>query len=146
VDEIISTFNKHQVRYLVIGAQALRLHGMPRFSFDWDIYLPPKDLQNFERVNHLLEEDLDMPLVPLGPRGENFIQTYQTKYGILQFHLLGPAFPPFDEAEKRGVIVKNESGTPVKCVASSDLLKMKEAADRPQDQQDIAFLRLKLSS
>jgi hypothetical protein len=26
-------------RYLVIGGQAVRLHGLPRFSMDWDLFV-----------------------------------------------------------------------------------------------------------
>ncbi len=45
VEEIIKLFNREKVRYLVIGGQAVRLFGMPRFSMDWDIYIPGKDLE-----------------------------------------------------------------------------------------------------
>ena len=44
MDELIRLFNQHQVRYLIIGGQAVRLEGMPRFSMDWDFFIPPKDL------------------------------------------------------------------------------------------------------
>ena len=77
----------------------MRLYGMPRFSMDWDFFIPPRDEENFKRLNELLEHELDAPLVPLGTRGENFIQTYQTRWGILQFHLGLPGVPRFDEAE-----------------------------------------------
>jgi hypothetical protein len=141
MDEVIATFNKNGVRYLLIGAQAVRLHGMPRYSFDWDFYVPAKDEENFKKINLLLAEDLDMPLLPLGTRGENFIQTYQTKYGLLQFHLLGPGFPPFEEAERDAAMLTLESGTNVRCVSAPVLLRMKEASNRAQDQADILYLR-----
>jgi hypothetical protein len=141
MDEIITTWNKHEVRYLLIGAQAVRLYGMPRFSYDWDIFIPPRDDANFKKLNALMEEDLDMPVLPLGSRGENFIQTYQTKYGLLQFHLAGPGFPPFDAAEHDSRTLKLESGTMVKCVSAETLLAMKEASNRSSDQSDILYLR-----
>jgi hypothetical protein len=34
VDEVIRRFNASGVRYLVIGGQAVRLEGCPRFSMD----------------------------------------------------------------------------------------------------------------
>jgi len=43
MDEIVRRFNEHGIRYLVIGGQAVRLEGMPRFSMDWDIYIPSRD-------------------------------------------------------------------------------------------------------
>jgi len=145
MDEVILRFNGHGVRYLLIGGQAMRLEGMPRFSMDWDIYLPSSDQENIDTINRLLEDDLDLPLVPRGPNGENFVQTYQTRWGILQFHLGGPGLPLFDEAERRAVTRKNEHGTPIVCLSSDDLLASKRAANRPEDQADILFLEAKLA-
>jgi len=140
MDDFLTQLSASGVRYLLIGGQAMRLMGMPRYSMDWDFFVPPKDEKNFAKLNALLQEDLDAPLVPLGPRGENFIQTYQTRWGVLQFHLGLPRVPGFDVAEERAVIRLNENGLPVKCLCGPDLLAAKKAADRPQDQADIEFL------
>lgn len=143
MDEVIRLFNENRIHYLVIGGQAMRLEGMPRFSMDWDLYVP-NDAANIERINALLGNELDLPLVPIGLEGENFVQTYQTRWGVLQFHLGGPGLPRFDEAEKRSETRKNENGTPVRCMCTEDLLASKRAANRPADQADIRFLVAKL--
>ena len=140
MNELILAFNAASIRYLLVGGQAMRLTGMPRFSMDWDFFIPPQDEANFSRLNDLLKDELDMPIVPLGSRGENFIQTYQTRWGVLQFHLGLPGVPKFDEAEKSETILKTETGAPVKCLSGTHLLASKRAADRPQDQADILFL------
>jgi hypothetical protein len=44
VEELIRRFARAGVRYLVIGGQAVRLEGMPRFSMDWDIHVPPHNI------------------------------------------------------------------------------------------------------
>jgi hypothetical protein len=49
MDELILLFNQHRVRYLLIGGQEVRLEGMPRFSMDWDFYIPPRDLENIQK-------------------------------------------------------------------------------------------------
>ena len=140
MDELLKTLNEAQVRYLLVGGQAMRLAGMPRFSMDWDFFIPPHDAENFARLNALLADELDMPLVPLGPRGENFIQTYQTRWGVVQFHLGLPGVPKFEEAERQVVVRQNEFGTPVPCLSGPHLHAAKRAANRPQDQVDIDFL------
>ncbi len=140
MNELIQQFNAANIRYLLIGGQAMRLTGMPRFSMDWDFFIPPRDEDNFTRLNKFLEQELDAPLIPLGPAGENFIQTYQTRWGVLQFHLGLPGVPHFDEAEQAAVSRKTEQGTPVKCLSGTHLLAAKQAANRPQDQADIEFL------
>jgi hypothetical protein len=138
--ELILAFNAADIRYLLVGGQAMRLTGMPRFSMDWDFFIPPRDGKNFAKLNEILKEEIDMPLVELGAGGENFIQTYQTRWGILQFHLGVAGVPKFDEAEKSAVIRKSEHGIPVKCLSGTHLLSAKRAANRPQDQADIIFL------
>lgn len=140
MNELLQEFNTAGVRYLLIGGQAMRLAGMPRYSMDWDFFIPPGDESNFSRLNQILEAELDMPLIPLGAQGENFIQTYQTRWGVLQFHLGLPGVPRFDEAEKAAVARNTEQGTPVKSLSGIHLLAAKRAADRPQDQADIEFL------
>ena len=62
------------------------------------------------------------------------------RWGILQFHLGLPGVPRFDEAEKAAFIRHSEQGTPVNCLSGIHLLAAKRAANRPQDQADIAFL------
>jgi hypothetical protein len=143
MDELIRLFNEHRIRYLLIGGQAVRLEGMPRFSMDWDFYIPPRDLDNLEKINRVLASELDLTLLPLGEQGENFIQTYQTRWGIVQFHLAGPGLPKFDEAEARTVIHETENRTPVRCLCRNDLLESKRKAARPQDILDIFFLENK---
>ena len=145
MDEVIRRFNAHGVRYLVIGGQAVRLEGCPRFSMDWDVYIPSRDAANIERINQVLGDDLDVPVVPMGPRGENFVQTYQTRWGVLQFHLTGPGLPAFDEAERRAVTHLTEDGVPVHCLAGTDLLESKKRANRSSDLMDIEFLEKKKS-
>jgi len=145
MDEVIRRFNERGVRYLVIGGQAIRLEGCPRFSMDWDVYIPSRDAANMELINQVLGDELDMPLIPMGPRGENFVQTYQTRWGILQFHLTGPGLPPFDEAERRAIMHTTEDGVPVRCLAGLDLFESKKQANRPSDLGDIEFLEKKKS-
>jgi hypothetical protein len=140
MNDLFQSLNAGGVRYLLIGGQAMRLIGMPRFSMDWDLFIPPRDAENFGRLNALLEAELDLPLLPLGMAGENFVQTYQTRWGVLQFHLGLPGVPRFDEAERAAVVRQTELGQAVKCLSGPYLLAAKQAANRPQDQADIEFL------
>ncbi|MBC8453875.1 nucleotidyl transferase AbiEii/AbiGii toxin family protein [PVC group bacterium] len=143
MDEVIRIFNENAIRYLVFGGQAVRLTGMPRFTMDWDIFIPGKDSENMQRINELLADELDLPLVPVGTRGENLIQTYQTRWGIIQFHLAVTGIPSFDEAEKKSVFYDDENGIKVKCLSLQDLIASKKSVSRPQDQADIDFLEIK---
>jgi hypothetical protein len=140
MDELLRMLDGAQVRHVLIGGQAMRLWGMPRFSMDWDFFIPPRDADNFARLNALLADELDLPVIPLGTEGENFVQTYQTRWGVVQFHLAVPGVPQFEEVERQAVIRHTEHGTPVRCLSGPHLLASKRAANRPQDQSDIEFL------
>lgn len=146
MEEVIRLLNQNDVRYLVFGGQAVRLEGMPRFSMDWDIFIPNRDEENMRIINEVLADELDLPLIPIGPRGENLIQTYQTRWGIVQFHLAVAGIPSFEAAEKRSVEHVDENGVKIKTVSLEDLIASKDAAERPQDQVDLEFLRLKMKS
>jgi hypothetical protein len=141
MDTLIGRLEAAGARYVVIGGQAIRLHGLPRFSMDWDLFIPPRDTANLLRIQEALGEELDMDLLPLGPRGEDMIQTYQTRFGIVQFHLAVPGLPSFDDAERRAVSVDDEDGQAVRVVCAEDLLAAKTAVDRVQDREDAAYLR-----
>ena len=146
MEEVLRMFNEKRIRYLLIGGQAMRLSGMPRFTMDWDLYIPARDKGNLARINELLGREIDVPVEALGERGENFIQTYQTRWGVIQFHLGGPGLPPFDEAEKRCVDRFDVNGAKIRCLSERDLLASKEAAGRAQDLTDAEFLRKKIGT
>ena len=141
VEEFIARLNEAGARYLLIGGQAVRLHGLPRFSMDWDFLVPSRDEENFARINAAVGKWLGEPLIPLGPRGENFVQTYQIPMGVVQFHLGIPGIVSFDAAEAVAVDMALENGIRCLVLSVSDLLRAKIAVGRSQDQIDIEFLR-----
>jgi hypothetical protein len=143
MEEVIELFNRYDVRYLLIGGQAVRLEGFPRFSMDWDFFIPGSDLDNISLINDLIGDELDIPLLPIGERGQNLIQTFPTRWGILQFHLAVAGLPKFDQVESRGVLHQTEVGMNVKCINIDDLLTAKETVARGKDEDDIKFLRAK---
>lgn len=143
MEELIRSFNQNGIRYLVFGGQAVRLQGMPRFTMDWDIFIPGKDIDNMGKINALLKDEFDIPLVPIGAKGENIIQTYQTKWGIIQFHLAVAGLRSFEEAEDRSTERADENGVKIKTLSMEDLIATKEAVGRPQDLEDAKYLKIK---
>ncbi len=143
MEALIAKLNEAGVRYVVIGGQAVRLHGLPRFSMDWDLWIPPRDLENFERLNKAIGDSLGEAVIPLGDQGQNFVQTFQTRFGVLQFHLALPGVSSFEEVEAASVLWELDEGTLCRVLSVADLLQTKRAAGRAQDQIDIDFLKEK---
>ena len=144
MNSIIAELAGAGVRFVVIGGQAIRIVGFPRTTIDWDVFIPPRDAENIRLIDETLERiatpgEYDIPIVPLGPKGENFIQTYQFQWCLLQFHLAVPGIRTFEEAEREAIMVSDGQVT-FKRLSGPMLLQTKQAAARPQDQEDIKFL------
>ena len=143
MEELLKKLNDARVRYVVIGGQAMLQEGMPRFTLDWDIFIPPSDSDNFAMLNAALAGELDMDVEPLDVKtGEGFVQIYQTSAGIVQFHLSPPGLSKFSEVEERAV-TRDYKGVPVKYLCLDDLLSSKLAVARDKDADDILFLQIK---
>ena len=143
MERLLKKLNDAQARYVVIGGQAMLQEGMPRFTLDWDLFIPPHDADNFSRLNAALADDLDMRVEPLDIRsGDGFVQTFQTEAGIIQFHLAPPGLPNFTTVEERAV-TRDYRGVSVKYLCLDDLLSSKLAVARDKDSDDILFLQTK---
>jgi len=146
MEELLKKLNDAGVRYVVIGGQAMLQEGMPRFTLDWDLFIPPFDPDNFAKLNAALAGELDMEVEPLDVKtGDGFVQTFQTSAGIIQFHLSPPGLPKFSDVEERAVI-RDHRGVPVKYLCLDDLLNSKLAVARDKDADDILFLKIKKQS
>lgn len=143
MEKLLKRLNDAQVHYVVIGGQAMLQHGMPRFTLDWDIFIPPFDQSNFDKINDCLADELDMDLEQLDIQtGDGFVQTFQTSAGIIQFHLSPPGLPKFAIVEERAITCLY-NGIPVKYLNLDDLLSSKKAVARAKDLDDILFLTIK---
>lgn len=143
MERILKKLHEAGARFVVIGGQAMQREGMPRFTLDWDLFVPPFDQENMARINRALAGELDMELAPLDVRtGEGFVQTFQTEAGIVQFHLAPPGLAKFAEVEARAVLYDHH-GIPVKYLSLDDLLAAKLAVARDKDADDILFLQTK---
>ena len=143
METLLKKLNEASARYVVIGGQAMLQEGMPRFTLDWDLFVPPRDLENFARINLALSGELDVDLEPLDfQTSDGFVQTFQTSRGIIQFHLSPPGLSKFDLVEQRAVI-HDYHGVQVKYLCLDDLLRSKLAVARDKDSDDILFLQTK---
>jgi hypothetical protein len=68
--------NRHNVRYLVVGARACWLHGYVRATMDVDI-LVPEDLRNHARIIAALSELEDHAAAELTP--QDFVENIVVK-------------------------------------------------------------------
>jgi hypothetical protein len=141
--DLLSAFNAHGVRYLIVGAYAVIYHAQPRFTKDIDLLIKA-DPANAQATYAALAA-FGAPLE--GFRWEDFAERGsffrfgRDPYG---FDLL-PDIPgvEFDAAWERRVegVIDPERGLKAFFISAPDLIASKLAAGRPQDIADAEAVR-----
>jgi hypothetical protein len=141
---------KHRVRYVLIGAVAARLQGFPRVTADADI-TPAGDAENLDRLAAALRELQARIYTENVPEGLGFdcsgsmlarAQAWNlvTDAGRLDVALTPAGTSGYDDLAKDAVRFE-VYGVELLAASLRDIIRSKEAADRPQDRQDVLILR-----
>lgn len=139
--DLLSAFAEEKVDYLLVGGQAVALHGVPRFTKDADLWLRDTT-ENLERAKRALEafgapagtfralaEARDLDVVWMGHPPARIDLMKQVPGGDF-------------EAAYRARATFEVEGVTVSCVSKADLIAQKRASGRPQDLVDAAQLEL----
>jgi len=146
--KILLTLVEHGVDFVVIGGVAVQAHGHGRSTRDLDV-IPRPDLANLSRLGEALADlgaqllrggrvvDVTDPQllkrVPLAP-----LLTDHGRLDLLSIeHASGT--PTYDDLRRRSVAVEID-GSVVRVAGLDDLLRMKRAAGRDVDLDDIGAL------
>lgn len=140
-ESLLKSLNAHNVRYVIIGATAFPVHGYARATLDIDIFIEPTE-SNARRVREaLIEFGYDMTDVT--------VEDILTKKILIRQYILETDIHPFVTGVTFEEVWRNRVqdmlGQTPTCFASlDDLIKMKQAAGRPQDLEDLkALLKLR---
>lgn len=138
-EDLLDLFERHSVRYLIIGGMAFIFHAKPRFTKDIDLWLAPEP-ENVARANAALAEFGSPHLLDLAKDDE----ILQLGVAPNRIDLLREAAPVvFDEAWARRV--DGQYGRAVaRWVSLEDLLAIKEHIDHPRHREDARVLRMVL--
>jgi hypothetical protein len=149
-ERLVTVLASHDVQYVLVGALAARLQGFPRVTADADV-TPARTRDNLERLAAALRE-LDARVFTEGvPEGLPFDCSHETleradmwnlvtSAGRLDvvFHPAGTGgYPDLVEHALRFEVF----GVTLLVARLEDVLRSKEAADRPQDRHDVIILR-----
>lgn len=141
VEKLLKLLKENKVRFVVIGATAFPVYGYSRATLDIDIFIEPTSI-NAERTRRALAKfGYDMTDVT--------IDDLLTKKVLVRQYLLETDIHPFVEGTAFDAVwahkVKARLGDTFVWFASlEDLIKMKKAAGRAKDIEDLKYLlRLK---
>lgn len=135
---LLRSLNAHSVRYVVIGATAFPIHGYARATLDVDIFIEPT-LENAARVREALVAfgyDLSDVSVDDLLRQKVLIRQYVLEVDIHPF-VAGASF----EDVWRNRVEERLGNEPTAFASLGDLIRMKEAAGRVKDLEDLRALR-----
>lgn len=146
IDEALSVlgaFERHGVRYILIGSMAMAAQGIVRATRDMDVFIAD-DPANVERLKSALREVFDDPEID-EIRAEDLAGEYpaiqyvppESSYWIDILTRLGEAFR-FAELESEEIVV---GGVRVWVATPRMLYRMKKGTIRPQDRLDAQVLR-----
>ena len=144
-EELLTLFEKNNVRYMIVGGYAVAFHGHPRFTKDIDIFF----LGSEENIDKVIKSLIDFGFSKtsishklLGKKG-NIVQ-----FGIVPARvdllntLPGITFKKAEQNTLRGPFGE----TWVNFIGRNDLIKNKKASGRPQDIADAAILKKRRKS
>jgi hypothetical protein len=141
--ELLSIFNAHGVKYLIVGGYAVSFHAQPRATKDIDLLIKP-DADNAKAVYTALAK-FGAPVEGLTPEdlrepGKFFRMGREPVAVDILLEIDGVDFDRAWERRVEGVIDLASSLT-AHFISSADLIAAKVAAGRPQDLADVAALR-----
>jgi hypothetical protein len=149
-DEILSCLERHRVRYVVIGGLAAILHGSPQVTLDADI-CPASDSPNLDALAAALREMAARIRAGDAPEGLRFacdapflagvsLLNLVTRFGDLDLSFTPSGTGGYADLSQRAVSVSiGDFKVPV--AALEDVIRSKEAANRPKDLRSLPLLR-----
>jgi hypothetical protein len=135
---VFASFQKNDVRYLVIGGIAAVLYGVPRATFDLDILIEPTKENAQKLLNALVEIGFGTAQMTSADEIVDNEITIFTDRIRLDVQTSTPGIR-FDDAWRQRTIMIYE-GQEFDVVSLADLIKSKTAAGREVDLEDVRIL------
>lgn len=146
--DLLSAFQSHGVKYLVVGGFAVIYHSQPRYTKDMDLFIKA-DLENAKATWSALAA-FGAPLQGIAPEDftdrDTFFRFGREPRG---FDILA-SIPgvDFDVAWERRVqtVIDTETGLTANFISAEDLIASKVASGRPRDLADADDIRKAVES
>lgn len=140
LQDIFRSFQKHKVKYVIIGGIASTLHGVPRATFDLDILIEAAP----DNARRLLDALLDSGLGTASLTNAEDILTHEITVFKDRVRIDVQTSTPgvsFQDAWNRRQIM-NYHGQEFFVLSKDDLIASKRAAGREVDLEDVRLLEL----
>jgi len=138
-EKLLASLNGHSVRYVVIGATAFPVHGYARATLDIDIFIDATPENAQRTLDALKDVGYDLTDVTL--------EDLLTKKLLIRQYILETDIHPFVAGVTFEEVWRNRvdsflGQTPAAFAGLDDLIRMKRAAGRPKDLEDLRALMI----
>jgi hypothetical protein len=148
---LLGVMERHEVRYVVVGAIAAAAAGAPVVTRDLDI-TPARDSANLRRLASALRElearlrtATDSGGVPFPIDAETLagaeLLTLDTRFGELDLVFMPAGTRGFDDLRRDASRLEIASGVTVLVASLADVVRSKEASGRTKDLAQLPLLR-----
>jgi hypothetical protein len=148
-EQLVRVLDRHDVRYVLIGGVAARLHGSPSLTEDLDV-TPEPSSENLGRLAAALAELGGRLAVPDSPEGLEIpldertfsspVMTFTTRSGHIDVVLQPVGTGGYEHLAPRAVPFE-VFGVRLQVADIGDIIASKEASDRPKDRAHLDILR-----
>ena len=134
----MKSLKEHRVDFVIIGATAFPVYGYARSTFDIDIFIRPTEENALKTLDALKDFGYDVSDVEKEDllKKKLLIRQYAVETDIHPF-VTGVSF----ERVWKNKVKAKFGNTFVYFASLDDLIKMKRAAGRPKDLEDIKYLK-----
>lgn len=152
IEPLLAALAKHGVAFVIIGGFSLSVHGVVRGTKDVDV-VPAPDPDNLGRLvdalaaldaEVMLADDFDPRELGIEPDREGLALggnwVLRTRLGRLDVMQDVPGVRGYDQLHQGSVEVEVPDAGMLRFAGFDDLIAMKTAAGRPQDEIDIVSL------
>lgn len=150
---ILEALTRHEVRFVVIGGLAALAHGSPIPTRDVDV-TPESSLANLSRLSAALTElesqvRFDDEALPFSHDAESLaaagVWNLRTRFGDLDISMVPSGTTGYADLVREAEDVE-VMGVVVLVASLADVIRSKQAANRPKDQRVLPVLREILAS
>lgn len=136
-EKLLKLLREHKVKFVVIGATAFPVHGYSRATLDIDIFIKPDKANAARTLQALRKFGYDVVDIT--------VNDLLTKKILIRQYIVEADIHPFVKGVTfqevwRHRVRRKYKNTYVNFASLDDLIKMKIAAKRPKDLEDIKYL------
>lgn len=139
IEQLLKLFKEHKVKFVVIGAEAFPAYGYSRTTLDIDIFIEPT-IENAQKTIKALKE-FGYDVID-----DVTLESFLNNKTLIRQYLIATDIHPFVKGVEFQDVWKNKIRAKIGNIyvyfpSLEDMIKMKKAAGRVKDKEDLKYLQ-----